>query len=153
MGKAEDFIRRNIGNNFIGRSLIYLLYNKDILLSLGILAIVSLLIIPISFVLMDLLIALNLSFAVLILLVSLYLRNPLEFSSFPTVLLVATLFRLGLNVASTRLILTEAYAGEIIQSFGTFVIRGNYIVGLIIFLILMIINFIVIIKGSSRIAE
>lgn len=153
MGKAEDFIRRNIGNNFLGRGLIYLLYNKDILLSLGVLAIVSLLIIPIPFILMDLLIALNLSFAVLILLVSLYLRNPLEFSSFPTVLLVATLFRLGLNVASTRLILTEAYAGEIIQSFGTFVIRGNYIVGLIIFLILMIINFIVIIKGSSRIAE
>ncbi len=153
MAKIEDYIRRNLGDNFFGRSLIYVLNNKDILLALGILVIVSLLIIPLPPILMDLLIAMNLSLAVLILLVSLYLKNPLEFSSFPTVLLVTTLFRLGLNVATTRLILTEAYAGEIIQSFGTFVIRGNYIVGLIIFIILLVINFIVIIKGSSRIAE
>jgi len=153
MASFEDFIRRNIGNNILGRSIIYLLNNKDILLAIGILVIISLLIIPLPPVLMDILIATNLSFAVLILLVSLYLKSPLEFSSFPTVLLVSTLFRLGLNVATTRLILTDAYAGEIIQSFGTFVIRGNYIVGLIIFIILMIINFIVIIKGSSRIAE
>ncbi|ROL59315.1 flagellar biosynthesis protein FlhA [Bacteroidetes/Chlorobi group bacterium MS-B_bin-24] len=153
MAAFEDFIRRNIGNNFLGRYLIYLLNNKDILLALGILVIISLLIIPLPPILMDILIASNLSLAVLILLVSLYLKNPLEFSAFPTVLLVTTLFRLGLNVATTRLILTEAYAGEIIQSFGTFVIRGNYIVGFIIFIILMVINFIVIIKGSSRIAE
>jgi flagellar biosynthesis protein FlhA len=153
MAAFEDFIRRNIGNNFLGRFLIYLLNNKDILLALGILVIISLLIIPLPPILMDILIASNLSLAVLILLVSLYLKNPLEFSAFPTVLLVTTLFRLGLNVATTRLILTEAYAGEIIQSFGTFVIRGNYIVGFIIFIILMVINFIVIIKGSSRIAE
>ncbi|MGB9913918.1 MAG: flagellar biosynthesis protein FlhA, partial [Candidatus Kapaibacteriota bacterium] len=153
MGKAEDIIRRNIGNNIAGRGLIYLLNNKDVFLALGILVIIGLLILPLPPILMDLLISLNLSLAVLILLVSLYLRNPLEFSSFPTVLLVTTLFRLGLNVATTRLILTEGYAGEIIQSFGTFVIRGNYIVGIIIFIILMVINFIVIIKGSSRIAE
>jgi len=153
MAAFEDFIRRNIGNNFLGRYLIYLLNNKDILLALGILVIISLLIVPLPPILMDILIASNLSLAVLILLVSLYLKNPLEFSAFPTVLLVTTLFRLGLNVATTRLILTEAYAGEIIQSFGTFVIRGNYIVGFIIFIILMVINFIVIIKGSSRIAE
>jgi flagellar biosynthesis protein FlhA len=153
MAAFEDFIRRNIGNNFLGRFLIYLLNNKDILLALGILVIISLLIVPLPPILMDILIASNLSLAVLILLVSLYLKNPLEFSAFPTVLLVTTLFRLGLNVATTRLILTEAYAGEIIQSFGTFVIRGNYIVGFIIFIILMVINFIVIIKGSSRIAE
>jgi flagellar biosynthesis protein FlhA len=153
MAAFEDFIRRNIGNNFLGRFLIYLLNNKDILLALGILVIISLLIVPLPPILMDILIASNLSLAMLILLVSLYLKNPLEFSAFPTVLLVTTLFRLGLNVATTRLILTEAYAGEIIQSFGTFVIRGNYIVGFIIFIILMVINFIVIIKGSSRIAE
>ncbi|MCX7908296.1 MAG: flagellar biosynthesis protein FlhA [Ignavibacteria bacterium] len=153
MSKVEDFVRRNIGNNIVGRAIIYILQNKDILLALAILVIISLLILPLPPILMDLLIAMNLSLAVLILLVSLYLRNPLEFSAFPTVLLVTTLFRLGLNVATTRLILTEAYAGEIIQSFGTFVIRGNYIVGLIIFIILMVINFIVIIKGSSRIAE
>lgn len=153
MGKVEDFVRRNIGDNIVGRSIIYLLQHKDILLALGILVIISLLVIPLPPILMDLLIAMNLSLAVLILLVSLYLRNPLELSIFPTILLVTTLFRLGLNVATTRLILTEGYAGEIIQSFGTFVIRGNYIVGLIIFIILMVINFIVIIKGSSRIAE
>lgn len=153
MSKLEDFVRRNVGDNIIGKSIIYLLQHKDILLALGILVIISLLVIPLPPILMDLLIAMNLSLAVLILLVSLYLRNPLELSIFPTILLVTTLFRLGLNVATTRLILTEGYAGEIIQSFGTFVIRGNYIVGLIIFIILMVINFIVIIKGSSRIAE
>lgn len=153
MAKFEEIIQKNLGNNALGRFLLYIFEHKDLLLSLGILAIISLLIIPLSPLLMDLFIATNLSLAILILLVSLYLKNPLEFSSFPTVLLVTTLFRLGLNVATTRLILTEAYAGEIIQSFGTFVIRGNYIVGFIIFIILMVINFIVIIKGSSRIAE
>lgn len=153
MAKIEELIQKNVGNKLIGKFLIYVIEHKDLALSLGVLAIVSLLIIPLSPLLMDLFIATNLSLAVLILLVSLYLKNPLEFSSFPTVLLVTTLFRLGLNVATTRLILTEAYAGEIIQSFGTFVIRGNYIVGFIIFIILMVINFIVIIKGSSRIAE
>ncbi len=153
MAKLEQIIQRNIGNNVVGRLLIHIIENKDIALAFGILIIISLLIIPLPPFLMDLLIATNLSLAVLILLVSLYLRNPLEFSAFPTVLLITTLYRLGLNVATTRLILTEAYAGEIIQSFGTFVIRGNYVVGFIIFIILMVINFIVIIKGSSRIAE
>lgn len=153
MAKLEQIIQRNIGNNIVSRLLIRIIENKDIALALGILVIISLLIIPLPPFLMDLLIATNLSLAVLILLVSLYLKNPLEFSAFPTVLLVTTLYRLGLNVATTRLILTEAYAGEIIQSFGTFVIRGNYVVGFIIFIILLVINFIVIIKGSSRIAE
>lgn len=153
MAEFKEIIQKNLRNTALGRFLLYIFEHKDLLLSLGILAIVSLLIIPIPPLLMDLFIATNLSLAVLILLVSLYLRNPLDFSSFPTVLLVTTLFRLGLNVATTRLILTEAYAGEIIQSFGTFVIRGNYIVGFIIFIILMVINFLVIIKGSSRIAE
>ncbi len=153
MGKVDDFVRRYIGNNAFGKAIIHLASNKDILLSLGILSITSLLVIPIPPILMDLLIAFNLSLAVLILMTSLYLKNPLEFSAFPTVLLVTTLFRLGLNVATTRLILIEAYAGEIIQAFGQFVIRGNYIIGLIIFIIILVINFIVIIKGSSRIAE
>lgn len=153
MAKLEQVIQKNIGNNVVSRLLIHIIENKDIALAFGILIIISLLVIPLPPFLMDLLIATNLSLAVLILLVSLYLRNPLEFSAFPTVLLITTLYRLGLNVATTRLILTEAYAGEIIQSFGTFVIRGNYVVGFIIFIILMVINFIVIIKGSSRIAE
>lgn len=127
-------------------------YN-DLALAGGILLILSLLIVPIPPVFLDFFLAINISIAVLILLVALYLKTPLEFSAFPTILLITTLFRLGLNVASTRLILSEAYAGDIIQTFGSFVIRGNYVVGLIIFLILLIINFVVVIKGSSRIAE
>jgi flagellar biosynthesis protein FlhA len=127
--------------------------NPDLLLAAGVLLILALLIIPIPPFMLDLFLALNIATAVLILLVSLYLKSPLEISSFPTILLITTLFRLGLNVASTRLILGQAEAGNIIESFGTFVIGGNYVVGVIIFLILLIINFVVIIKGSTRIAE
>ncbi len=127
--------------------------NRDLLLAGGILMVIALLIIPVPPFLMDILLAFNLAFAVLILMVSVYLISPLEFSSFPTILLIATLFRLGLNVASTRLILSDAYAGQIIGAFGSFVIKGNYVVGIIIFLILLIINFVVVIKGSTRIAE
>src|SRR6185369_14052765 len=89
----------------------------------------------------------------LILLVILYVEQPADFTSFPTLLLFITLFRLALNVASTRLILLDGYAGHIIEAFGNFVVRGNYIVGLVIFLILVLINFIVITKGAGRIAE
>ncbi len=130
-----------------------LLGNRDLLLAAGVLMIIAFLIIPLPAFFLDLSIAVNLALSVLILMVSVYLRSPLEFSSFPSILLISTLFRLGLNVASTRLILSEARAGEIIHAFGTFVIRGNYIVGVIIFLILLVINFVVIIKGSTRIAE
>jgi len=108
---------------------------------------------PLPTVMMDLLLALNFSAAMLILMVSLYIRKPLQFSVFPGLLLLITLFRLSLNVASTRLILGQAYAGKIILAFGDFVIKGNYIVGLIIFLILVIINFVVITKGAGRVAE
>ncbi|HRS02577.1 MAG TPA: flagellar biosynthesis protein FlhA, partial [Bacteroidota bacterium] len=127
--------------------------NPDLILAAGVLVIMALLLIPLPPFMLDVLLAVNISISVLILLISLYLRTPLEFSSFPTILLLTTLFRLGLNVASTRLILGKAYAGHIIQAFGTFVIQGNYVVGVIIFIILVIINFVVIIKGSSRIAE
>jgi len=127
--------------------------NKDLLLAVGVLMILGLLIIPIPPFLLDMFLALNLALAVLILLIAVYLRTPLEFSAFPSILLMTTLFRLGLNVATTRLILGEASAGEIIHAFGNFVIKGNYVVGIIIFLILLVINFIVVIKGSTRIAE
>lgn len=127
--------------------------NKDILLAGGILMVIGLLIIPLPPFMLDMFLALSLGISVLILLISVYMRAPLEFSSFPTVLLISTLFRLGLNVASTRLILGEAHAGNIIEAFGTFVIKGNYVVGVIIFIILLVINFIVVIKGSTRIAE
>lgn len=127
--------------------------NSDIMLAVSIIMVLMIMIFPMPTVLMDLLLALNLGMALLILMVSMYIRHPLQFSVFPGLLLIVTLFRLSLNVASTRLILGEAYAGKVIMAFGDFVIKGNYIVGLIIFLILVIINFVVITKGSGRVAE
>ncbi len=131
----------------------YMTKNPDLAVAMGVLLILSLLIIPLPPIMLDMFLAVNIAFSVLILLVAVYLKSPLEFSSFPTVLLISTIFRLGLNVASTRLILGEANAGDIIHAFGEFVIKGNYVVGVIIFLILLIINFVVVIKGSTRIAE
>lgn len=127
--------------------------SPDVLLAGGVLLILTLLVLPLPPFLLDLLIAVDLAISILILVVAIYLLSPLEFSSFPTILLIATLYRLGLNVAATRLILSDAHAGDIIHAFGTFVIGGNYVVGIIIFLILLVINFIVVIKGSTRIAE
>lgn len=138
---------------FQTRTIPFLRKSPDLLLALGVLLIIGLLIIPLPTFLLDLLLATNISLSVLILLVAVYLIRPLDFSSFPTILLITTLFRLGLNVTATRLILGQAEAGKIIQAFGTFVISGNYVVGIIIFLILLVINFIVVIKGSTRIAE
>jgi flagellar biosynthesis protein FlhA len=99
------------------------------------------------------LIALNIAIALLVLMMVMYVNEPLQFSVFPGLLLVLTLFRLGLNGASTRMILADGYAGKVIAAFGNFVVKGNYIVGLIILLILVLINFVVITKGSGRIAE
>ena len=130
-----------------------LLKNNDIVLAIGLVTIVLMMVIPIPAQLLDLLLTLNISLSVLILLVCLYTKEPLEYSSFPTILLIATLFRLGLNVTSTRLILLEADAGAVIESFGQFVIGGNYVVGAVIFIILVIINFMVITGGAGRVAE
>lgn len=127
--------------------------NSDLLLAFGVIAILALMIIPLPSALLDVLLALNISAALVLLMVALYLVNPLELSVFPSMLLIMTLFRLSLNIASTRLILGEAYAGEVIRSFGSFVVKGNYVVGFIIFLILIIIQFVVIVKGAGRIAE
>lgn len=126
---------------------------RDLLLVAGILGILGLLIIPLPPFLLDLLLGLNIALSVLILMVVVYINSPLDISTFPTILLVATLFRLGMNIASTRLILSEASAGKIIHAFGTFVVSGNFVVGIVVFLILLVINFVVIIKGSTRIAE
>jgi flagellar biosynthesis protein FlhA len=127
--------------------------HKDVLLAVGILAVLGLLVLPLNPFLLDLFLGLSLSISILVLMVSVYLKSALELSSFPTVLLLTTLFRLGLNIATTRLILGEGVAGNLIHAFGTFVIGGNFIVGLIVFIILLVINFVVIIKGSTRIAE
>lgn len=114
---------------------------------------VLLLIVPVPPLVLDMLLAISLGLSLLILLVIVYVKDPPEFSGFPTVLLGFTLFRLALNICSTRLILTRAEAGGIIDSFGHFVIQGNYIVGFVVFLILVVINFVVITKGAGRIAE
>jgi len=125
----------------------------DIFLAIAIVAILMFLIIPLPSFMLDTLLAINITCSLMILLVPMYVIRPSEFSVFPGVLLIVTLFRLSLNVASTRLILGEAYAGDIIEAFGSFVVKGNYVVGLVIFIILVIINFTVITKGSGRVAE
>ncbi len=127
--------------------------NSDIVLAAGVILILALMILPIPAMLLDVLLALNITAAILILLVSMYINGPLELSVFPGMLLLLTIFRLSLNVASTRLILGEGYAGEVINAFGSFVVKGNYVVGFVIFLILVLIQFIVIVKGAGRISE
>src|SRR3954452_541714 len=130
-----------------------LLKYGDLWLVVGLFGTIMLLILPVAPFFLDLLLTISIGLSLLTLLVILYLRTPAEFTGFPTLLLFITLFRLALNVASTRLILLDGYAGHIIQAFGGFVVRGNYVVGLVVFLILVLINFIVITKGAGRIAE
>ena len=130
-----------------------LLRYGDIWLVVGLFGTILLLILPVAPVMLDLLLTVSIGLSLLTLLVILYLRSPAEFTGFPTLLLFITLYRLALNVASTRLILLDGYAGHIIEAFGNFVVRGNYVVGMVVFLILVLINFIVITKGAGRIAE
>src|SRR5580658_42352 len=130
----------------------------EIALALGVVAILSVLILPLPSWLLDTALALSITFSVLILMVSLFISKPLEFSVFPTVLLIATMLRLALNLASTRLILAHGHegaaaAGHVIEAFGNFVMGGNFVIGIIVFTILVIVNFVVITKGSGRIAE
>lgn len=125
----------------------------DIALAVLVVAIVAMMIVPLPTHLLDVLLAANLSAAVAVLLVVLYVPDALAVAAFPTLLLITTLFRLALNVSSSRLILLQADAGDVIKAFGEFVVRGNYVVGAVIFLILTIIQFVVIAKGSERVAE
>lgn len=133
--------------------LISAIRNGDYLLAACLFGVVVILILPIPKAALDGLLALSIGFSVLTLLVIIYVRDPVSFSVFPSVLLIATLYRLALNIASTRLILLDADAGKVIESFGQFVVGGNYVVGAVVFLILVIVNFVVITKGSGRIAE
>jgi flagellar biosynthesis protein FlhA len=131
---------------------------SDIMLAVGVVGVLMIMMLPLPTVLLDLLLSLNITMAVIILLVAMYMKKALEFSSFPSILLIMTLYRLSLNIASTRLILLHgdegiSAAGTVIQSFGSFVVGGNYVVGLVVFLILVLINFVVITKGATRIAE
>src|SRR6266705_4545172 len=130
-----------------------LLRYGDLWLVAALFGTILLLILPVAPLVLDLLLTVSIALSLLTLLVILYLRTPAEFTGFPTLLLFITLFRLALNVGSTRLILLDGYAGHIIEAFGNFVVRSNYVVGLVVFLILVLINFIVITKGAGRIAE
>ncbi len=139
--KVMDFIRKS-----------------DLGLAIGIMAILVVLILPLPTWLLDVCLAFSLSFSILILMTAVFIRKPLEFSSFPTILLLTTMMRLALNLASTRLILGHgnegtAASGYVIQAFGKLIMQGNFVIGLIVFAILIIVNFVVITKGSGRIAE
>lgn len=130
------------------------LKNKfDILVAFGVMGIILMIIIPLPPFLLDILLVVNITLSVLILLMTLFSTNVLQLTIFPTLLLITTLFRLGLNISSTRLILGQGYAGNIIESFGSFVVGGNYVLGVIIFLIIIIIQFLVITNGSGRVSE
>ena len=131
---------------------------SDLLLAIAVMGIIVLLIVPLPAMALDLMLAVSITLSVLILLTSLFIEAPLEFSAFPTVLLIATMLRLALNVATTRLILSKGHtgpaaAGHVIEAFGNFVMSGNFVIGIVVFAILLIVNFIVITKGSGRIAE
>src|SRR6478735_4533215 len=144
-----DFSPAKIGD-FIRKS--------DLGLAIGIMAILVVLILPLPTWLLDVSLAFSLSFSILILMTAVFIRKPLEFSSFPAILLLTTMLRLALNLASTRLILSHgnegtAASGYIIQAFGSLIMRGNFVIGIIVFAILIVVNFVVITKGSGRIAE
>nr|WP_249159851.1 flagellar biosynthesis protein FlhA [Bradyrhizobium tropiciagri] len=135
-----------------------ILKRGDIALAVGVLTILVVLILPLPAIVLDLFLAVSITVSILILMTSLFIQAPLEFSSFPTILLISTMLRLSLNMASTRLILSHGHegtaaAGHVIEAFGNFVMGGNFVIGIIVFAILVIVNFVVITKGSGRIAE
>jgi flagellar biosynthesis protein FlhA len=133
--------------------LVKITQHSDVVLAVMVVCIIAILVLPLPPRFLDFLLAFNITLSLVVLLVTMYVTRPLELSVFPGMLLILTLFRLSLNVASTRLILGTAYAGEVIASFGNFVVGGNYVVGFIIFSILVIIQFVVITKGAGRVAE
>jgi flagellar biosynthesis protein FlhA len=138
--------------------IIRILRRGDIALAVGILTILVVLIMPLPAIVLDLFLAVSITLSILILMTSLFIQTPIEFSAFPTILLISTMLRLSLNLASTRLILAHGHegsgaAGHVIEAFGNFVMSGNFVIGIIVFIILVIVNFVVITKGSGRIAE
>ena len=146
------------GGGFDWNSFTKLFARGEYALGLGVMALVVMLIVPLPAFLLDFMLAISITLSVLILMTALLIRKPLEFSAFPTVLLLATLLRLALNIATTRLILAHGHegpqaAGNIIEAFGGFVMQGNFVIGVVVFIILIIVNFVVVTKGSGRIAE
>lgn len=150
MKKFFDFVSQRLGGdlalNLINRS-------SDLILAAWVIAVIVMIVLPVPPPLIDLLITFNLTAAVGLLMVALYIPSAIHLSMFPALLLVTTLFRLGVNISSTRQILLNAYAGEIINAFGNFVVGGNYVVGFVIFIIITIVQFIVVTKGAERVAE
>jgi flagellar biosynthesis protein FlhA len=149
--------KRGIAGNITG-GVMASLKSGELTLALGVLIIIAVLLFPIPTFFLDVALGISITFSVLILMTALFIQKPLEFSSFPTILLVSTMLRLALNLASTRLILGHGHegtdaAGEVIEAFGNFMMGGNFVIGVIVFAILVLVNFIVITKGSSRIAE
>lgn len=155
-GSSNPFA--GLGSTITAKEFGAVMRRSDIIMAMGVLTILVVMIVPLPAFLLDLFLAFSIILSVLILMTALFIAAPLEFSAFPTILLIATMLRLALNIASTRLILTHGHtgtgaAGHVIESFGTFVMGGNFVIGLIVFIILVIVNFVVITKGSGRIAE
>lgn len=153
MAKKKLTLRQQIGT-----SLNFLLGQKDLSVVVFVMAILAIIIVPLPSSVLDLFLTVSMAMAVLILLISLYIPKPTDLTTFPTLILILTLFRLALNIATTRMILSHGYEGpeavsDIITSFGNFVVGGNYVIGIIVFSILVIINFMVVTKGSTRVAE
>lgn len=151
-------IAKTDGSNFVGGGVAQLVANRDILVALLMLGVLLLMVVPLAPIMLDILLCLSITLSLIIVMVTFFMKDPLEFTVFPSLLLMSTLFRLSLNIASTRLILTHgdegmSAAGGVIGTFGSFVVGGNYAVGLVVFIILTLINFVVITKGSGRIAE
>ena len=139
--------------SFLARLAARIAGRQDVILAVFVVSVIFMLIIPLPTLLVDFLIATNISISVILLMVAVYLASPLDFAAFPSVLLITTLFRLALSISTTRLILLQADAGRIVETFGNFVVGGNLVVGLVIFLILTIVQFVVITKGAERVAE
>ena len=133
-------------------------YSSSAVLAMGVIGILLVMMVPLPTFILDILLSFSITVSIIILLMAMFVLKPLDFSTFPSVLLTVTLLRLSLNVASTRLILLHGNegtgaAGQVIKAFGTFVVGGNYVVGMIVFCVLVLINFVVITKGATRIAE
>lgn len=155
---TTDATATPIGSGPVGKWFIAASRRSDLAMAMGVVTILVVLILPLPSWMLDVGLAISITFSVLILMTALFIERPLEFSTFPTVLLLATMMRLSLNLASTRLILSYGHegpgaAGKVIQAFGGFVMGGNFVIGIIVFTILLIVNFVVITKGASRIAE
>jgi len=149
---SDEAPAQRVGFSFVNLNEIFIKYS-DIVLAVLVIAVVGMMIIPLPTWLLDILLTIQITIAVIIILVALYISETLRIASFPTILLIITLYRLSLNISTTRLILAQANAGEVVRAFGSFVVRGNYIVGGILFLIVTLINFIVIAKGAERVSE